>query len=252
MGVLLEDLLEVRRAGREHHLVGLDPASIDAEADVHEVIVQPVVVQGVGEVAQVVVPPQRILLGGGHRGVLFGSTSCPHSSSASSSSFSFSLFLSSASASLRSASFQSNPISGNSREGGSCPPWKRPNNKKWRIWELLRFFWPFQRETAICGSLPADPDPLAKIVRTACFVRFYGVCLRRFVHTQVRIFYILCQTKILYASILFFANFRATLRALPLQWDCHLDRQVACRQCCQIGQRKGGKFKIEKKIIFYP
>lgn len=75
MWVLLEYLLKVGRAGGEYHLVGLDPASIHAQADVHEVIVQPVVVQGVGEVAQVVVPPQRVLLGGGHCGVLSASAS---------------------------------------------------------------------------------------------------------------------------------------------------------------------------------
>lgn len=77
MWILFEDLLEVGRTRGEYHLVGLDPASVHAQADVHEVIVQPVIVQGVGEVAQVVVPPQRILLGGGHCGVAFWSLLLP-------------------------------------------------------------------------------------------------------------------------------------------------------------------------------
>lgn len=58
MWILLEYLLEVGRARGEHHLVGLYLAPIHTQADIDEIIVQPVIIQRVGQMPQIVVPAQ--------------------------------------------------------------------------------------------------------------------------------------------------------------------------------------------------
>lgn len=66
MRILFEYFLEVGRARAEHHFVRLDSTPIHAQADIDEIIVQPMIVQRICQMSQVVVPAQRILLCGGH------------------------------------------------------------------------------------------------------------------------------------------------------------------------------------------
>ena len=67
VGCVVEHGLEVGRAGRQHHFVGLQIEAVAGQGDVHEGLVVEKVLEDGEQVVLVVVPAQAVLLGLGHR-----------------------------------------------------------------------------------------------------------------------------------------------------------------------------------------
>lgn len=68
--------LEVRAAGRKHHLVGLDRVAVAGQGDIHEGLALEKLVEDIGEVALVIVPAQTELLWGSHAMLHDAADSC--------------------------------------------------------------------------------------------------------------------------------------------------------------------------------